>query len=243
MQTKDYKNEMLLNEFYELENESNKILTHYFDEPEMTIQKLISNTFDTEFLNILQENCNQVCLRGSLAYKMPNDNSDIDIMVSVKSLEEIKSRLKSININYKEGNTTKDQKIMGRSDFIKIDGKLKNKTDIEVRIIKNKLEYEARVVHTLFLRRKFRTDRDLFERIKTLRTLAKNGDKNGYQKAAILVFEEQMLEDTGTIPNRRETSERGLDYPVWEGKINPIDWVYFREIHGVNKALEMVKEL
>ncbi len=52
-----------------------------------------------------------------------------------------------------------------------------------------------------------------------------------------------MLKDTGTIPKRRETSEKGLDYPVWKGKLNPIDWVYLREIHGVEKALEMVKIL
>ncbi len=205
--------------------------------------QVILESYGREFYDKIKHVVKDVGFGGALVYGLLTPDSDLDVMLDVSSLDELDAILNASKIEHFYSKKEQQNEQFGDRNYISIwNGKFKNRK-VELHAEQAPILRQTLPVHSVFLKKKFDEDNELYLRIKYLKQKGENREAGGYRKAHILVFEKQMKEDLGFVPERQETSEYGLKYPVWQGKLSPFEWIFIREVYGVDKGKEMIKDL
>ncbi len=230
-------------EFENLVNESNTLIRSYFKDSNASIFYLIEQGYGNEVQSLFKDQSLEYCIRGSLAYGLMDSISDIDILMSVNSLDYVKDKLKNLKVNFIEKAYPEEQKIFGRFPVIELNTGSFQGHVVEIMCEETPLIEQSRTIHTIYLKKVYKNNPMLYNSMKKIKNLAIQGYYDGYYKVSVLVFEKQMKEDLGFVPKRIETTQRGLTYPMWKGKIDPINWIYLRECYGLDEAVKIAKQI
>jgi hypothetical protein len=207
------------------------------------IRNTIIDAYKVDLIKLFDDQLIDVCFSGSFEYNLNTELSDIDINIGVKDLKTITRNLDLIKFEYDFKKCNFHNEIWGIRDYISIDHRRISNTLVQIHIEETSIKYQHLPVHTKFLKKYFQENPIEYKRIRNLKIKGENKIKGGYRKAHILIFEEQMRRDLGYCPERIERSDFGFKYPEWKGKITPFDWIFLREVYGVEDGKKIIDQV
>lgn len=170
-------------------------------------------------------------------------DSDLDFDIQVRSLPELKRILEELGIDHIYRVYDPSVKILGFHNHVMIYPGFFRKIKVEINAEEYPIEQQRLIILTKFVSKYFLDNPEEHKKALELKRMAHEGINGGFRKSVALIYTEIMKKEFGEVPQRFESDVLERKSLIWDGNVDPFDWMYLRECFGVDKAKEITRKL